>query len=156
MNLLPAWAPNLHPLLVHLPIGVWVGAVIADLTGLIFSRATRSDAAASFLYPLGAALAIFTYLTGQQAAAKVLVPGMAFPILEQHENWALATTILFIFVALLRLWVGRRAEPVARPLRILLAAAALLALMALVGTGERGARLVFEHGVGVIGSPARQ
>src|SRR4249920_1810195 len=99
MTLLPAWAPNLHPLLVHLPIGVWAGAVIADLSGVFFSRAPRSDAAASFLYPLGAALAILTYLTGQQAAATVLVPGMAFPILEQHENWALATTILFVLVA---------------------------------------------------------
>jgi uncharacterized membrane protein len=150
MNLLPGWAPNLHPLLVHLPIGVWVGAVIADLTGLIFSRATRSDEAASFLYPLGAALAIFSYLTGQQAAAAVLVPGMAFPVLEEHEDWALATTILFVLVAVLRLWVKRRNEPVPRALRVLLAAAAVLALMALVGTGERGARLVFQYGVGVI------
>jgi len=155
MNLLPGWAPNLHPLLVHLPIGVWVGAVIADLTGLIFVRATRSDAAASLLYPMGAALAILTYLTGQQAAATVLVPGMAFPVLEQHENWALATTILFVLVALLRLWVGRRPEPLARTLRLLLAAAAVLALMALVGTGERGARLVFQYGVGVIGTGGR-
>lgn len=149
MTLLPAWAPNVHPLLVHLPIGVWVGAVIADLTGLMFARATRADAAASFLYPLGAALAILTYLTGQRAAASVLVPGMAFPLLEQHENWALATTILFVLVAALRLWVGRRVESVARTPRVLVAAAAVLALMALVGTGERGARLVFEHGVGV-------
>jgi len=149
MTLLPAWAPNVHPLLVHLPIGVWVGAVIADLTGLMFARSTRSDAAASFLYPLGAALAILTYLTGQRAAATVLVPGMAFPLLEQHENWALATTILFVLVAVLRLWVGRRVESVARTPRVLVAAAAVLALMALVGTGERGARLVFQHGVGV-------
>jgi uncharacterized membrane protein len=155
MTLLPAWAPNLHPLLVHLPIGVWVGAVIADLTGLIFSRAIRSDAAASFLYPSGAVLAIVTYLTGQRAAATVLVPGMAFPVLEQHENWALATTILFVLVALLRLWVARRADPVPRTLRVLLAAAAVLALLALVGTGERGARLVFQYGVGVINAGAR-
>lgn len=149
MTLIPAWAPNVHPILVHLPIGVWVGAVIADLAGLIFARPTRSDAAASFLYPMGAALAIFTYLTGQRAAATVLVPGMAFPLLEQHENWALATTILFVLVAVLRLWVRRRADPVPRTLRVLLAAAAVLALLALVGTGERGARLVFQHGVGV-------
>jgi len=155
MTLLPAWAPNLHPLLVHLPIGVWVGAVIADLSGLVFARATRSDAAAAFLYPMGAVLAICAYLTGRQAAAIVLVPGMAFPILEQHENWALATTILFVLVAVLRLWIGRRAEPLARPLRLMLAAAAVLALLALVGTGERGARLVFQHGVGVINAGAR-
>jgi uncharacterized membrane protein len=155
MTLLPAWAPNLHPLLVHLPIGVWVGAVIADLTGLIFSRAIRSDAAASFLYPIGAALAICAYLTGQQAASTVLVPGMAFPVLEQHENWALATTILFVLVSLLRLWVARRVDPVPRTLRVLLAAAAVLALMSLVGTAERGARLVFQYGVGVINAGAR-
>ena len=155
MTLLPSWAPNVHPLLVHLPIGVWVGAVIADLIGLMFERAKQANAAASFLYPLGAVLAILAYLTGQNAAETVLVPGMAFPMVEQHENWALATTILFVLVAALRLWVKRRAEPVPRTLRVLLAAAAVLALLALVGTGERGARLVFQYGVGVIGAATR-
>jgi uncharacterized membrane protein len=149
MTLLPAWTPNLHPLIVHLPIGVWVGAVAADVLGLVFTRTSRAEAAASFLYPMGAVLAILAYLTGRRAAATVLVPGMAFPLVEQHENWALATTVLFVLVAALRLWAGRRPESRSRPLRMLLATAGVLALLALVGTGERGARLVFEHGVGV-------
>jgi uncharacterized membrane protein len=154
MTLLPAWAPNAHPLLVHLPIGMWVGAVAADLIAVVFRRASRADAAASFLYPAGALAAVLAYLTGQRAAATVLVPGMAFPLLEQHEDWALAATILFALVAAIRLWVRRRATETTRAVRIALAAAALLALAALVGTGERGARLVFQHGVGVTGSGA--
>jgi uncharacterized membrane protein len=149
MTFLPAWAPNLHPLVVHLPIGVWAGAVVADLVALALGRASKAEAAATFLYPTGAVFAILAYLTGRRAAATVLVPGMAFPLVEQHENWALATTVLFVLVALLRLWAIRRMEFHGRPLRMLLATAGVLALLALVGTGERGARLVFEHGVGV-------
>ncbi len=155
MTLIPAWAPNLHAIVVHLPIGIWVGAVAADLIGVAFTRAAKADAAASFLYPLGAAFAVMAYLTGQRAAAAVLIPGMATPFVEDHENWALATTILFVLVAALRLWARRRPESRSRPLRMLLAAAGVLALLALVGTGERGARLVFEHGIGVISTGAR-
>ena len=150
MNALPAWAPNVHPLLVHLPIGWWVAAVMADLVALAFPKATWADAAATFLYPVGAAGAALAYLTGRQAAATVLVPGMAYPIVQAHWNWALATTTSFAVIAALRVWFRSRSPLTRGPLRILLFVAALAAFGSLVQTGERGARLVFEWGVGVV------
>ena len=33
MNLVPAWAPNIHPLLVHFPIALLYAAAAVDLVG---------------------------------------------------------------------------------------------------------------------------
>ena len=149
MNWLPAWAPNLHPLLVHFPIAWWIAAVIGDLVALAFPRAKWADTAATFLYPAGAAAAVVTYLTGRRAAASVLVPGMAYPLVQQHWNWALATTISFAAIAVVRMWVKRQQPNPRGSLRVALVVVACAALLSLVQTGERGARLVFERGVGV-------
>ena len=54
MTLLPDWAPNLHPLVIHFPIAWWIAAVLVDLVALAFPRAAWADTVASFLYPAGA------------------------------------------------------------------------------------------------------
>jgi uncharacterized membrane protein YfcA len=79
----------------------------------------------------------------------VLTPGMAYPIVMEHWNWALATTVGFWVVALVRVGVNLKHPRPPRSIRIALAFVALVALASLFETGERGARLVFEHGVGV-------
>jgi uncharacterized membrane protein len=149
MTLLPDWAPNLHPLVIHFPIAWWIAAVVVDLIALALPRAAWADTVASFLYPAGACSAVAAYLTGRQAAATVLMPGMALPIVQEHENWALATTIAFTIVALVRLWARFRRPHPQRAIRTALVGAALVALVFLFQTGERGARLVYERGVGV-------
>jgi uncharacterized membrane protein len=149
MTLLPDWAPNLHPLVIHFPIAWWIAAVVVDLVALALPRAAWADTVASCLYPAGAVSAIAAYLSGRQAAGTVLVSGMALPIVQQHENWALATTIAFAIVTLVRLWARFRRPQPQRVIRTALVGAALVALMFLFQTGERGARLVYEGGVGV-------
>ena len=149
MTLLPDWAPNLHPLVIHFPIAWWIAAVVVDLVAFAIPRAAWADTVASCLYPAGAVSALAAYLTGRQAAATVLMPGMAGPIVQQHENWALATTIAFAIVALVRLWARFRRPTPQRAIRTALVGAALVALVCLFQTGERGGRLVFERGVGV-------
>ena len=152
--LLPDWAPNLHPLVVHFPIAWWVAAVMVDLVALALPRAAWADTVASFLYPAGVVSAMVAYFTGRQAAATVLIPGMAHPIVQEHWNWALATTISFAIVALARLWARFRRPQPQRGIRTALVAAACVALVCLFETGERGARLVYERGVGVSVSDA--
>ena len=149
MTLLPDWVPNLHPLVIHFPIAWWIAAVVVDLVALAIPRAAWADTVASCLYPAGAVSAMAAYLTGRQAAATVLMPGMALPIVQQHENWALATTIAFATVALVRLWARFRWPHPQRTIRTALVGAALVALVFLFQTGERGARLVYGRGVGV-------
>src|SRR5688572_15829458 len=102
MSLLPDWAPNIHPLVVHFPIAWWIAAVMVDLIALMVPRAAWANTTASFLYPAGAISAGLAYFTGRRAAATVLMPGMAHPILLQHWNWALGTTLAFALIALVR------------------------------------------------------
>ena len=149
MTLVPDWAPNLHPLVVHFPIAWLIAAVIVDLVALVLPRAAWAATTAAVLYPVGAASAIAAYLTGRQAAASVLVPGMAHTILRDHWNWALATTICYGLIAVLRVALLLRRGPPPRWARLSLAIAALLGMLLLFYTGEQGARLVYEYGTGV-------
>jgi hypothetical protein len=55
-------------------------------------------------------------------------------------------------IALLRLAMNLKHQPASRWIRVALAAAALVALASLFETGERGARLVFQYGLGVSAS----
>lgn len=160
MDLIPSWAPNIHPLIVHFPIAWWIAAVIVDLVALAMPRAAWAGTTASVLYPAGAVSAVLTYLSGRQAAATVLTPGMANPIVLLHWNWALATTSTFVAIALIRLWLRFKNRHSVRWIHAALALAALAALASLFQTGELGARLVYQHGVGVsapnLASPIRQ
>jgi uncharacterized membrane protein len=159
MTFLPPWAPNIHPLLVHFPIAWWIAAVIVDVVAFVLPRAAWANTTASVMYPAAAVSAVVTYFTGRHAASVVLTPGMAHPVVLLHWNWALVTTVGFAVIALLRAW-AQFARP--RPpdwVRPALIVAALAALAGLFQTGELGARLVYEHGVGVSlpggASPAR-
>ena len=103
MTFQPDWAPGLHPLVVHFPIALLISAVVADACSMVFPRSVSPAAAARVLYPAGAVSALAAYLTGRQAAATALLPGMAHPILLDHWNLALATTICFLAIAAIRL-----------------------------------------------------
>lgn len=146
---LPSWAPNVHPLIVHFPIAWLIAAVVVDVASLVQSRAAWSETTATCLYAGGALSAVVTYLSGRQAAAGVLIPGMAQPIVLDHWNWALATTIYFTVLAAIRLAVTLRRRPLAFWTRAGAVAFGVAGMLLLFHTGEQGARLVYEHGVGV-------
>jgi hypothetical protein len=75
---------------------------------------------------------------------------MAEPVLKEHWDWALRTVWFFTVVTVVRLVLlrpGRREPAVA-----LVAALALVGLVGiglLLETGDRGGRLVYQHGVGI-------
>ena len=148
MTFQPDWAPGLHPLVVHFPIALLIAAVVTDVCALLLPRAASCTAAATLLYPVGALSAVAAYLTGRQAAATALLPGMAHPIVLGHWNWALATTICFAAIAATRFAV-RWWRPPPRWVRPALTVAALCGIVLLYYTAEQGARLVYEQGVGV-------
>ncbi len=50
MNLVPEWAPNLHPLLVHFPIGLLTTAAALDFVALTFRGNRPLPDTATFLY----------------------------------------------------------------------------------------------------------
>ena len=120
----------------------------------MFGRPQWLAAAATTLFALGAAGAIVACLSGQQALETVLMPGMAHPIVESHRTWAFATTFYFCVLTVIRVATAFR-TPLARRYRLVLLLASLVGVAGLLQTAERGGRLVYEHGVGVIGSSLR-
>ena len=151
--LVPSWAPNLHPLVVHFPIVLLITAVAIDLVDTVFERPAWLGAAATSLYVAGAAATVAAYYTGAQAGSTVFIPGMAHPVVNDHRTWALVTAWYFCIGAVLRLATRRAGLSRARAHRGLLLIAGLLGVFFLQQTADRGARLVYEYGVGVVAAP---
>jgi uncharacterized membrane protein len=153
LSIVPSWAPNLHPLVIHFPIALLIVAALADLLENVVGRPAWLATAVTALYVLGVAGALVACVSGQQAADTVLMSGMAHSIVEGHRTWALGTTFYFGVLVVVRLALGFRGTPPVRVVRILLLAAAFAGVAGLQQTAERGGRLVYEYGVGVIGAP---
>ncbi len=150
MELIPDWAPNLHPMIVHFPIAFIVGALGADLLALLVRRWEWLRPATVALYVIGGASAVLTYLTGTWAADAVSVPAEAQSVLTEHSNLAWWTMWFFGVYALVRL--GVHLWPRTRGRIGVRAGLLVLALgggYLLYETGDHGAEMVFRHGVGV-------
>lgn len=148
MNLVPDWAPNIHPVLVHFPLALLSTAAVLDVVGWVCRRHRPLRQAATLLYVLGTAAAVATYFTGRAASQIIWLPGMAHAVVKDHWDWAFRTVWFFGIATVVRIVLLRRRDP--SP-----AIVAALALAGLVGvgllreTGDRGAQLVYQHGVGV-------
>ena len=153
MNLIPDWAPNIHPLLVHFPIGLLMAAVATDVAGWMLRCNRWLRNVATFLYVVGTLMAVATYLTGRMAGQSVWLPGMAQAVVKEHWEWAFRTVWFFGLMTAARLVVlwPRRRDP-RRVVIAVFAVAGLVGVVLLGETGDRGGRLVYQHGV----STARQ
>lgn len=152
MELLPEWAPNAHPMLVHFPIALLVGAIGADLLGLLVRKWDWLPPATVALYVAGALSAVATYFTGTWAADAVSVPPAAEALLTEHSNLGWWTMWFFVVYAVIRL--GSHLWPMTRGqigIRALLFLVALGGGYLLYQTGDHGAEMVFRYGLGVQG-----
>ena len=151
MPLIPSWAPNIHPLVIHFPIVLLMTAAVVDMVDVAFERSPWLKAATTTLYVTGAISLIVAFATGTQAGSTVLVPGMAYPVLKAHRQWALVTMAYCIVVAALRLALLRGDGGRSRRRRVALLGIGLVSVFLIQQTAERGARLVYEFGTGIIG-----
>ena len=154
--MIPDWAPNVHPMVVHFPIVLLIMALTADVVYATLRRPNGLAVTVTGLYVAGAIAAGVSLWTGLNPASSVFVPGMAHPLIDDHRMWALATTLTAGALAMVRVTLhltGRN-----RPGRALLglALAGLVVILLMQQTAERGARLVYEQGVGVIPAPVAQ
>ena len=92
ISLVPSWAPNLHPLVIHFPIALLIVAAVADLVDNVIGRPAWLGSAGTALYAIGTVGAVVACVSGQQAADTVLLSGMAHSIVAAHRTWAFATT----------------------------------------------------------------
>jgi uncharacterized membrane protein len=149
MNLVPDWAPNVHPMFVHFPVGLLFTAVAVDLLSLLFGSREWLRRGAVVLYVAGALVAVPTYFSGRFAADDVIVPAAAESILTEHETYALWTLLFFGVFAVVRLAVELVTRGGRRWLRIALFVGALPGAFLLWETAEHGSEMVYAHGVGI-------
>jgi len=152
ISLVPPWTPNIHPLVIHFPIVLIVIAAAIELIDVLVEQPWLGEVATSF-YIAAAAAAVSAYLTGTQAASTVLIPAMAHPFVAEHRTWALVSTCYCVVVVAIRFAARGAGVRRARSLRALLLAVGLVAVVLIQQTAERGARLVYEFGTGVIAGP---
>ncbi|WP_457651429.1 DUF2231 domain-containing protein [Rhodocaloribacter sp.] len=155
---LPEWAPSIHPLLIHFPIALLTIAVLFDLVALVVPRKQAEiRSAAVALFTLGAVAALVAFFTGRAAADAVLVPAAAQTLLTDHADWAERTVWFYGLFALARLAMLRLDHkgrlPAGKALNILAFVIGAGGIFLLFQTGDRGAQMVFQYGLGVQAVP---
>lgn len=151
MQFIPEWAPNIHPLIIHFPIVLLLTAAVVDLIALARMPHKGLHLTSVCFYAVGALSAIVTYFTGRIAADSVMLSSTENTLVTDHSDLALITTIFFSVYALVRLvvWHHLRAREVSQGLFTALVLVGLAGYGLVQQTAERGARLVYEQGVGV-------
>lgn len=138
-------APNIHPLFVHFPVALWPVTLVA----MAFAYIKKDDKA----YQFGTALLLASVLAGLAAALTGWLAsdamGHAHPgheLIHDHRNLMLAALLVSLGAGGAAWWC-RRPERRSRrwiPVGLLLVCCLLTVLGA-----DRGALLVYGHGVGV-------
>jgi uncharacterized membrane protein len=149
MDLLPEWIPNVHPIVVHFPIAFLITAIFVDILSVFLKRQDWIKYSAIMLYSIGTVAAVIAYLSGRQAADSVYLPPLANPVLNHHADLALMTVFFFIFFTLIRVISVWKVKKKYVLISIILLILSLPGLYLIIETGEHGAELVYNHGVGV-------
>ena len=146
--MIPDWAPNLHPMVVHFPVALLVAAVLLDVLSLFWRK--RFASTALTLYVLGGLGTVAGYLSGRAAASSVEISGQANVVLTTHADWGTAALWSFGIYALLRLFLAWQVHLQRRlVVHVSLILVAVGGLVVLYRTADSGARMVYEYGVGV-------
>lgn len=122
-----------HVLVLHLPIGIVLLAIVSEFAAR-YPRWSNASAAASLLWLLGSVMAVLTVVLGLMHAGE---GGFDAGDLGAHRAWGIAFAILTIAVTLLRGFAAplyRRMQPIA----------AVILLVAMTMTGHYGGNLT--HG----------
>ena len=146
-TILPDWAPNIHPMIIHFPIALWYMAVLFELSFLFLTTSWLRNTTTG-LYILGAAGSLASYLSGKQAIDIVSVPMQAELIAGNHADWAYYTVIYFMAYSAFRLFLFWKRWDKIKAVAILMFLLGLTGIGLITKTSELGARLVYEYGVG--------
>ena len=141
---------NLHPVFVHLPLGLLPVALVLQAWAWVSRREDVERVARWPLY-LGAVGALAAAGTGLLAEESVEHPEAAHEVLELHENLMLTTAGLATGLALLAAIFRKQSR---RLIQTVLLVGLLAANVVLVVGADRGGQLVYEFGVGIKPQPA--
>lgn len=152
MEVIPEWAPNLHPMVVHFPIAIVTLALLMDLVNCLLPKDQKwwNESSTLALYAIGTLTAIGVYFTGSSAADSVFLPTEAQNLLNAHAGWALWTVWFLVIYTAARVFVFWKMDIRRRSVwHILFLGVSLVGMVFLYQTSDRGAEMVFRHGVGV-------
>lgn len=148
MQLLPDWAPNIHPMIVHFPIVLLMVAIFSDVIQLFFKKYDWLEKFALALYLLGTIAIIITFFTGRAAADGLDIPARVIPAVTDHADWAEITLWFFIAFSVVRLTIGIWFKSLKKIIAIPFVLIGLLGIYFLYQTADYGAKLVFGYGLG--------
>lgn len=140
-----------HPRFVHFPIALLSTYILLEIVGVVFKKEFFSKAAhlILFLGTLGALAAVLTGNEAEEIAELWEEQGaiMPFGAITDHEDWATITLWYFTGVLVLRtfLVIKKNFKGIFQYIFIVLA---LIGGYFIYETGDHGAKLVYEHGVG--------
>lgn len=134
----------LHPMLIPVPIGLWIFSLICDLFSLAPNASENWQT-----------VAFFTMAGGVVGAFVAAIPGIVdmLSLPAQPKRIALihmSFNVAVIIVYLINLWQRSHGDQSMLPLWLSLAGVALLGV-----SGWLGGKMVYEHGVGMSGPSPR-
>lgn len=137
---------HLHAIVIHFPIALLVIGFISETISTFYKKDFLKNVA-FYLLLLGAIGAIVAYISGSYAGEGIEEGPLKIPM-KLHENAALATLLLAIITALLKvsLFYFKYHNIWAKRLYITLFTALTVAVLY---TGYLGGQLVYSHGAGV-------
>ncbi len=145
---------NIHPIVVHFPIALFLTGFALDVIGHLLQRETLKQAGL-ILVVLGALGALAAMLTGQFAEESVeeRLSSAGERVLETHEDLGKLTAYLLLAIAAVRLilmttWLRgwRWAAGIALGIYLIMG---VVGVGALTATGYYGGELVYRYGAGV-------
>lgn len=149
MSLIPDWAPNLHPLVLHFPIALLFVAAALDAVGLFSGDRGGWRKSANWLYAIGAVSAVATWYTGTLAADSVFLPTEANAVLTEHADLGLWTAWFFGVYGALRTGINATKLGAGTAARLGFFVLGLAGLGLMTVTATHGSELVYRYGVGV-------
>lgn len=153
MSLIPDWAPNVHPMIVHFPIALLFTAAFVDTIGIILKGQDLWRRAAVGLYAAGTLGAVAAWFTGERAADSVFLPTDANALLTEHSD--LGHYVLYFFAAygLIRLVLFAMNMDTKTSTRAIAWLVGLVGIGLVWVTADHGAEMVYRYGVGVQAVP---
>lgn len=148
MQLLPDWAPNIHPMVIHFPIVLLIIAVLFDVLCLFIKKVDWLGKSALILYLLGTISLITAFLTGRSASDGLEIPAQVIPAVTDHADWAEITLWFFIVYTIIRLFVGLQFKSLKKAYLTSLILISFVGIYFLYQTADHGAILVFGYGLG--------
>lgn len=144
-------ALNLHPMFVHFPIVLWLGALLFELLALWRASDELQRTASRLLY-LGTLAALVTVMTGL-AAQNSVAPGEAQRAVGIHETLMLTATSLAVGLSMFAFF--KRRDFTAKLRKVLLLGLVALGILLTIGA-DRGAQLVYGYGSAVNWATAQE